>query len=365
MNMLIIIVSASFLSLFILVWMLFRNKNLATENATLRTQLEEKEKYMLFLQGDFQKLATDILRSDSEGLQQQNNALLEPLKQDIEKFKTRLEDINKSQSNERVELKKQIEMLELSNKDILQNAKNLTDALTYDNKKQGNWGEMQLELILQGSGLREGFEYHKQQGHRGEDGKLYKPDFIVHLPGEKDIIIDSKVSLKDYTRYINGENSALSAHIKSVQTHINNISLKVYENLEGVSSLDFIFVFFPIEASLLLVLEQDPELFTNAMKKNIALVSPSTLMMSLKVVAHIWNIEKQNKNTEEIVRLAGRMYDKLANFVTDLDKVKKGLDNATQSYEDAKRKLSGHDNAIGIAEKIKTLGVSSKKQIND
>jgi DNA recombination protein RmuC len=364
MDLVIIITVGIWLFLVIVViWTFIKNKKLSVQNTKLKTTLEERERQNVFLQNDFSKLAANILKQNTSQITNQNNSLLNPLKNDIEKFKTRIEELNKTQSNERVKLSEQIKNLEKHNLDILAGAKDLTNALTYDNKAQGDWGEVQLEMILQGSGLKEGQEYHKQQGFRGEDNKLYKPDFIVHLPNNKDIVIDAKVSLKDYNDYVGGNKEALKAHLKSINNHINNISLKVYENLEGVNSLDFIFVFFPIEASLLVALEVEPDLFNNAIKKNIALVSPSTLMMSLKVVSHIWDIEKQNKNTEEIVRLASRMHDKFFNFITDLDKVKKSLDNANKSYEDAKRKLEGRDNAISIAKNIEELGVKNKKQL--
>jgi DNA recombination protein RmuC len=343
---------------------IIKNKHLAVENIKLTTQLQEREKQTQFLQHDFKRISSEVLNKDTQLLNEKNKDLLSPLKKDIENFKTRIEDLNTAQSNERTALKKQIELLEKSNKEILTGAQDLTNALVYDNKTQGDWGEVQLELILQGSGLKEGNEYHKQQAKRNTKGSLYKPDFIVNLPNNKDIIIDSKVSLKEYKNYVAGDENALKNHLKSIQNHINSISLKAYESLEEVHTLDFIFVFFPIEASLLVALEQDPELFNNAIKKNVALVSPSTLMMSLKVVSHIWDIEKQNKNTEEIVRLAGNMCDKFYGFVESIDDVNKNLDKAKESYNKAKNRLSeGRGNAIKIAEDIQTLGVKTKKQL--
>ncbi len=303
------------------------------------------------------------LSAEQKELSKQNKELLEPLQAEISKFKTRLEDLNTHQTKERAQLKQQIIDLGHANREIVKNAEHLTNALTHDNKAQGDWGEMQLELILEGSGLKEGVEYHKQMAFRDAAGNLKKPDFIVHLPRQKDIIIDSKVSLKDFTAYTNsGDELALRRHIKSIEQHINGISLKSYEQLEGVHTLDFIFVFFPIEASLLAAIEVKPELFNDAIKKNVALVSPSTLMMSLKVVSHIWDIEKQNKNTEEIIRLAGEMYDKFHGMISSLDTVKTHLDKATESYIQAKNRLSeGRGNALTTANKIIELGVKTSK----
>jgi DNA recombination protein RmuC len=225
---------------------------------------------------------------------------------------------------------------------------------------------MVLSSILSSSGLREGYEFHTQKKLENESGKTYKPDVILHLPDEKDIIIDSKVSLKAYKDYIvsQSDEKILQDHIKSIETHINGISIKEYENLEGVNTLDFIFVFVPIESALLIALDKKPEIFTNALKKNIVMVSPSTLMMSLKTVHHIWQTERQNKNSEEIARQAGAMYDKLFGFLESMDSIEKNLDKAQKSYKDARNKLTeGTGNLIGRAEKLKELGVQSKKEL--
>jgi DNA recombination protein RmuC len=217
---------------------------------------------------------------------------------------------------------------------------------------------------LEDSGLKKGEQYHIQTILKDENGKAFRPDVVVHLPDDKDIIIDSKVSLKHYQQYVSGDKSALDKHIKSIDTHIKNISLKSYENLDGVNTLDYIFVFFPIEASLLVALEQKPDLFNDALKKNVALVSPSTLMMSLKTVNHIWNTEKQNQNTEEIVRQAGAMYDKLCGFIKSMDEIEGQLGKATNSYKDACNKLYvGKGNVMSRAEKLKELGVEPKKKL--
>ncbi|MEK9575532.1 MAG: DNA recombination protein RmuC [Gammaproteobacteria bacterium] len=315
---------------------------------------------------DFKEVASEILEKDRDNLQLKNQELLNPLHVQIKDFKDKLETLNSEQLKERATLSAQIENLKKVSFEAQQTTQDLTKALTHDNKKQGDWGEMVLSSILSSSGLREGYEFHTQKKLENESGKTYKPDVILHLPDEKDIIIDSKVSLKAYKDYIvsQSDEKILQDHIKSIETHINGISIKEYENLEGVNTLDFIFVFVPIESALLIALDKKPEIFTNALKKNIVMVSPSTLMMSLKTVHHIWQTERQNKNSEEIARQAGAMYDKLFGFLESMDSIEKNLDKAQKSYKDARNKLTeGTGNLIGRAEKLKELGVQSKKEL--
>lgn len=341
---------------------------LQKQNIKLSTTLnlqKEKINFISNTKDEFKTLADEILSKDKEKLASKNTQSIEPLKDEIKSFRKRMETITKEQSDDRSALKSQIEVLANLSKNTIKGTEKLTNALTYDNKQQGDWGEMVLENILQSSGLVKDKQYHTQKSFKNDDGKKYKPDVVVHLPDDKDIIIDSKVSLKAYQNYVDSsEEVELAEHIKSIERHIKDISLKGYANLHGINTLDYIFVFFPIEASLLLALEQKPDLFNAAIKKNVALVSPSTLMMSLKIVHHIWQSEKQNKNTEEIARLAGNMYDKLVGFVESLDYLESQLKSATKSYDIAKSRLSdGKGNVFSIASKIKDLGVRSKKEL--
>ncbi len=315
---------------------------------------------------DFKEVANDILEKDRVNLQTKNSELLTPLQSQLKDFKDRIESITSEQVKERATLSAQIENLKNTSIKAQETTQNLTEALTYDNKKQGDWGEMILSSILSSSGLREGYEFDTQKQLKNEQGDAFKPDVILHLPEDKDIIIDSKVSLKAYKDYIitQTDSELLKSHVASVESHINGISIKEYENLEGVRTLDFIFVFIPIESALLVALDHKPDLFTSALKKNIVLVSPSTLMMSLKTVHHIWQTERQNQNSEEIARQAGAMYDKLFGFIKSMDDIEKHLDKAQNSYKEARGKLSdGRGNLIGRAEKLKELGVQSKKEL--
>ena len=353
--------------------------SLSEKNIQLKTTLEEKEKnYAEKLEfvdqlktqvnSDFKTLASDILKNDRDKLKVDNSDLLTPLQTQLKSFRERIETITKEQIEERTSLKEQIKSLHEANIDTQQSAQNLTKALTHDNKLQGDWGEEILSSLLSSYGFKEGVEFDLQKQHKNEAGEKFKPDVILHLPEGKDVVIDSKVSLKDYVDYMADQSNeeALKKHIASIETQIKNISIKEYENLEGVRSLDFIFVFIPIEGALLLALQHKHSLFDDALKKNIMLVSPSMLSMSLKTVNFMWQTDKQNKNADEIARQAGKMYDKLAGFFNDLDKIESQLDKTKEGFSDARKKLqTGPGNLIGRAEKLKALGVKSNKEIGE
>ena len=353
--------------------------SLSEKNIQLKTTLEEKEKnhaeklefvdqLKTQVNSDFKTLASDILKNDRDKLKVDNSNLLTPLQTQLKSFRERIETITKEQVEERTTLKEQIKSLHEANIDTQQSAQNLTNALTYDNKLQGDWGEEILSSLLSSYGFQEGVEFDLQKQHKNEAGEKFKPDVILHLPEGKDVVIDSKVSLKDYVDYVADQSNeeALKKHIASIDTQIKNISIKEYENLEGVRSLDFIFVFIPIEGALLLALQHKHSLFDDALKKNIMLVSPSMLSMSLKTVNFMWQTDKQNKNADEIARQASGMYDKLALFIDDLDKIEGQLDKTKEGFSSARNKLStGKGNLISRAERLKALGVKSNKEIGE
>jgi len=353
--------------------------SLSEKNIQLKTTLDEKEKNyaekLAFVDQlksqvntDFKSLASDILKNNRDKLKDDNSELLTPLQTELKSFRERIESITRDQLKERTTLGEQIKGLHKANLETQQTAQDLTNALTYDNKHQGNWGEVILNSMLTSFGFREGHEFDTQKQLKSETGEIYQPDVILHLPDDKDIVIDSKVSLKDYKEYISDTSNedALDRHLKSIENQIKNISIKEYENLEGVKTLDFILVFIPIEGALLSAYNKNQSLHSDALKKNVLLVSPSSLSMSLKLVNFMWQTAKQNKNSEEIARQAGAMYDKLALFVEELDRVEGHLDKAKDGYSEARKKLAtGKGNLISRAEKIKTLGVAPKKQLSE
>ena len=353
--------------------------SLSEKNIQLKTTLDEKEKNyaekLAFVDQlksqvntDFKSLASDILKNNRDKLKDDNSELLTPLQTELKSFRERIESITRDQLKERTTLGEQIKGLHKANLETQQTAQDLTNALTYDNKHQGNWGEVILNSMLTSFGFREGHEFDTQKQLKSETGEIFQPDVILHLPDDKDIVIDSKVSLKDYKEYISdiSNEEALDRHVKSIENQIKNISIKEYENLEGVKTLDFILVFIPIEGALLSAYNKKQSLHSDALKKNVLLVSPSSLSMSLKLVNFMWQTAKQNKNSEEIARQAGAMYDKLALFVEELDRVEGHLDKAKEGYSEARKKLStGKGNLISRAEKIKTLGVAPKKELSE
>jgi len=360
----------------------FLNRKLMTSmqsNIQLETTLKEKEKNFAEklqlveqlktqVNSEFKSIASEIIKTDLDKLKVDNSDLLNPLQTQLKSFRERIETITKEQVEERTSLKEQIKSLHDANLETQQSAKNLTNALTYDNKIQGDWGEEILSSLLSSYGFQEGVEFDLQKQYKNEMGEKFKPDVILHLPEGKDVVIDSKVSLKDYVDYVADQTNevALKKHISSIENQIKNISIKEYENLEGVRSLDFIFVFIPIEGALLLALQHKHSLFDDALKKNIMLVSPSMLSMSLKTVNFMWQTDKQNKNADEIARQASGMYDKLALFIEDLDKIENQLDKTKEGFSSVRNKLStGKGNLISRAERLKALGVKSNKEIGE
>ena len=246
-------------------------------------------------------------------------------------------------------------------------AENLTKALKGEKKLQGNWGELVLERVLEMSGLRKGIEYEREVSLKNDENKTYRPDVIVHLPNKRDIIIDSKVSLNDYSEYIKDNNEkALKRHIEAIKKHIDTLAEKNYENLNGVNSLDFIFMFVPIENALNLALENS-DLFEYAFKKRVILVSPSTLLISLRAIEASWRYEKQAENIKEVIKSAENLYDKVRGFLEDFEKIGKSLDTAKDTYEKAKNKLStGRGNVLRQIDILKQkAGIKPKKEIKE
>lgn len=326
------------------------------------------------LNTQFENLANKIFEQKSEKFTKTSesgiNQILSPLKQQIDDFKRQITEQYTREGQERASLKTEILGLKELNKQITEEAAALTNALKGDNKQQGNWGELVLERILSESGLRNGHEYEVQKNVTNEEGKRYQPDVVVHLPNSKDIVIDSKVSLIAHEKVVNAPNKderqrALKEHVASLKGHIKGLSLKDYQNLSGVTSLDYVLMFIPIESAFINAVEHDPELIKLALDNQIMLVSPTNLLVALRTINNIWQYEYQNQNAKVIAEKASKMYDKFANFVSDMEKIGKNMDTLRNSYDGAMNKLSsGRGNLIKQAEDFKALGLSTTKQLD-
>jgi DNA recombination protein RmuC len=325
------------------------------------------------LSKEFENLANRIFDEKSEKFTKLNKSTVDltvnPLREQIKEFKERVEFVYDKESKDRQSLLSEIGHLKNLNNQISQDAVNLTKALKGESKTQGNWGEVILEKVLEESGLRKGHEYQAQSSFTDDDGRRKSPDVIVHLPDEKDIIIDSKVSLTDYERYCSEDDESLrkahlKAHVASIKTHVKQLSVKGYEQLEGVKTLDFVLLFIPIEAAFLSAFEQDPELFRDAYESNIIVVSPTTLLATLRTIQSIWRYERQSKNAEEIASQAGKLYDQIALLSSSMLDVGRHLDNAHKAHDKAINQLSsGRGNLLGRAEKLEKLGAKTKKSL--
>lgn len=320
---------------------------------------------------EFENLANRIFEDKSSKFTQQNkdnlSEILNPLSLRIKEFEQKVDDKHNKDTEARAGLVQQIKMLYDLNQQMTKEANNLTKALRGDQKTQGNWGEFILESVLEKSGLSKGREYTIQESFKSEDGNLQRPDVIVYLPENKNIIIDSKVSLTAYEQCVSAEDEALrishlNNHIKSVRNHIKLLSQKNYQNLYELNTPDFVLMFMPIEPAFALAVQHDAALFQEAFDKNIVIVSPSTLLATLRTIASIWRQESQNKNALEIARQSGALYDKFVGFVDDLVNIGKRLDSTQDTYKEAMKKLQdGSGNLIRRTERLKELGAKTSK----
>lgn len=321
----------------------------------------------------FKNLANDILDDKTRRFTEQNaqslDALLKPLQTKLTEFKEQVSTSYANESRERFALKSEIERLSALNVKMSDETRSLTQALKGDSKVQGNWGELVLESILESSGLRKGEEYLVQDSHTQVDGSRLQPDIVVRLPEGRHLVVDSKVSITAYARHAESLDAdsaqiELNAHIQSLRQHIQGLSSKNYSSLYGVGSVDFVLMFIPIEPAFLVALKSAPNLYQEALAKNIVLVCPSTLMATLRTVAHLWRQDHQNKNALEIARQCGALYDKFVGFVDDMEKLGQRIDQAQTSYHDAFNKLkTGKGNLIRTAEKVRELGVKPSKTL--
>lgn len=346
--------------------------NLQEKLTEQKAELEEIQKKFTT---EFENIANKILEEKSQKFADQNqknlNTLLNPFNEKLKDFGTTVQNTYQKGLEERSKLQEQIKHLSELNQEMRKDAQNLTKALKQDTKTQGNWGEFILEKILQASGLKEGDEYKTQFSTTNSEDKRIQPDIIIDLPDDKHIIVDAKVSLVAYESYVNTEDAGeqeqyLKAHILSVRNHIKGLSEKNYQSGVGLRTPDFVLLFMPIEPAFSLALQGDADLYQYAWDRKIVIVSPTTLLATLKTVASIWKQERQNKNILEIARQASALYDKFVGFLEDMEKIEKGISQADTAYRNALNKLKdGKGNLIRSTEKIRKLGLTTKKQISD
>ena len=360
-----------------------KSEKLNSENSSLKsdyTNLQEKlseqkseiEKLQEKFTKEFENLANKIFDDKSLKFTEQNKTnldqILKPLSEKIKDFEKKVGDVYVTDSKERAGLVQQIKSLHELNQQMSKDANNLTSALKGQSKTQGSWGEFILESILEKSGLVKGREYVVQESITAESGRRFQPDVIINLPENKSIVIDSKVSLVGYEKFVSSDDEnqkqlGLREHINSIRSHIKNLSGKNYQNLYQLESLDFVLMFMPIEPAFAYAVQSDPSLFSDAFEQNIVIVSPSTLLATLRTISSIWRQESQNKNALEIARQSGALYDKFQSFLKDLTNIGDKLDSAKGSYDEAFKKLrSGRGNLISSTEKIKQLGAKTSKQ---
>lgn len=360
------------------------NGVLLAKLSELETRLEDErrnaaEKLVLLqeareqLKMEFQNVANKIFEDKSQKFTEQNRenieGVLKPMREQLLDFKKKVEDVYDKESKDRVSLLNEIIHLKTLNERISEDAVNLTNALKGQSKTRGAWGEMILERVLEESGLQKGREYEVQTMYAGEEGQRRHPDVIVHLPEGKDIVIDSKVSLTAYEKYCTAgtdekREKRLKEHIISVRTHIKALSEKRYEELEGIRTLDFVLMFMPIEGAFWTAIESEQGLFNEAFNKNIMLVSPSTLLATLRIINNIWRYEDQNKNALIIAKKAGDLFDKFVGFVEVLDDVGQKIDKARESYQTARKRLiEGRGNLVRRTTELQQLGVKAQKEL--
>ncbi len=330
------------------------------------------------LNKEFRLLANEIFDDKSRRFAQLNEerlqTILDPLKENLNKFEKKIDETYNQETREKAALRKELEQIININRQMSDDAQKLTDALKGDKKMQGNWGEMQLEQILEKSGLEQGVHYTKQGAYQNEEGERVIPDYVIHLPQGKNYIIDSKVSLVNYERFFNAEGDEQKAYyfnemVRDIKKHIDGLSKKSYHTLTNTP--DFVFMYFAFESALFAALQREAGLFDYAFKRNIILVSTTTLLASLRTVSFIWTQEKQRQNITEIAKLGGQLYDKFVGFLENMTKVGKSLESAKDTYQDAMNQLiktnaNGSYNAgtiVGQAEALRRLGATPSKQI--
>lgn len=347
-----------------------RNEQLQQTQAATQQNLAETR---MQLQQEFENLANRIFEQKQLHFTEQSkhnmDSVLAPFRQQIESFRLRVDEVHNQNLRGHTQLASELQRLHLLNQQMTSEAANLTRALKGDKKLQGNWGEQTVELLLEQSGLRKGFEYEREKHFRDEEGQSRRPDFLIHLPEGKHIIVDSKVSLVDYANYIAAETDdvrqqSLAAHVQALRNHVNGLAGKNYPELTGMQSPDFVFLFLGIEPAYIAALEHSPALFQEAYEKRIAIVTASTLLPVLRVVSNLWSLQRQNQHTRELADQASGIYDKLRIVVEKMEKLGTQLNTTRNTYDEAFSSLKdGRGNLISRAEKFIELGVKVKQRL--
>lgn len=350
---------------------------LQSDQRNLRERLAEQKKEFESMQEElrlkFENLANSILEEKTKKFTEQNreklDQLLTPLSEKIEEFRKRVEEGQREDLKGRSALEQHLKTLQTLNQNMSEEAKNLTRALKGDTRRQGEWGEVILQRILERSGLQEGREYELQQSFTAEDGSRPRPDVVIRLPGEKHLVVDSKVSLKAYEEQVSAETGrqqeqALKRHVASIREHVRRLGKKNYQNLHGGRSPDFILLFIPVEPAFGLAIQHDPELYNDAFDRNIILVSPTTLLATLATIDNVWKQEYQNRHAMEIAARGGALYDKFVLFAESMESIGQRIDQTRQSYDEAMGRLSiGSGNLVRQVEMLRKLGAKASKQL--
>jgi DNA recombination protein RmuC len=339
----------------------------------LNEQKNEIEKLQEKFSFEFRNLANDILEEKTKKFTEQNqislDQILKPLNDKIKDFEKKVEETYDKESQQRFSLKEEVKRLAELNQLVSQEAGNLTRALKGEAKTQGNWGEVILESILEKSGLTKDREYFVQKSFTDEEGKRFQPDVVINYPGERSIVVDSKVSLTAYERFVSSatpedQENALREHLLSIKRHIDELSLKAYQSIEQLNTLDFVMMFMPVEPAYMIAIQNDPGLWNYAYDKRILLISPTNLIAALKMVESMWRQEYQNKNAEEIARQSGALYDKFEGLVNDLIELGKKLNSTSDYYKSSMNKLTdGKGSLVSRIENIRKLGAKTKKTL--
>lgn len=342
------------------------------ENGILQKQLQQQEKDINKLKDEmtsnFKNISHSIIEEQGENFKKTQRDVFIHFQNEVKNFISKVEENTKTNNNNKTSLEEQIKLLMTNNNNLAKEANELTDALKGNKKIQGNWGEIQLERIIEMVGLKEGIDYTKQERFT-EDDKIYIPDYIINLPNDRRVIIDSKVSLNNYIEYTKSENKEdrekyLKMYINDIKQHINELSNKEYQNLIKENSLDYVFMFLPLEHAYIDAIDNDNSIYELAFKKHVAIATPSSIFPIIRTIQNLWNVERQNKNVETIVDTGRKIYEQVVAFSVNIEKIKKGIDGLNEIYVDSyKRLYTGNDNIIRLTEKLKKYGISTNKEI--